>query len=113
MRNEENKDSRSFYSKMKAELKKVVWPTKKQTAKSTAVTIGFVLLISAILIVLNLGYEFIFDKYNQIFFGESEVYDYSQLISNSGDTSGENVELSGDVSTETLSGDETLNSEVE
>ena len=42
---------------MKAELKKVVWPSTKQTAKSTVATISFVLLIAVILIVLNLAFN--------------------------------------------------------
>ncbi len=39
---------------MRSELKKVIWPTAKQTTKSTFVTIAFVLIISVALIVLNL-----------------------------------------------------------
>ena len=41
-------------SGMRSELKKVIWPTAKQTTRSTFVTIAFVLIISAALIVLNL-----------------------------------------------------------
>ena len=57
----ENKPKRSFIKNMKAELKKVIWPSAKQTAKSTAATISFVLLISVILVVLNLAFNKIFD----------------------------------------------------
>ena len=53
----ENKPKRSFMQNMKAELKKVVWPSTKQTAKSTVATISFVLLIAVILIVLNLAFN--------------------------------------------------------
>ena len=53
MQNEEKKNSKGFIANMKSELKKVVWPTGKQTAKSTAVTKGFVLLISVILIIIK------------------------------------------------------------
>ena len=48
MQNEEKKVNKSFAQNTKSELKKVIWPTGKQTMKSTAVTIGFVLLISVI-----------------------------------------------------------------
>ncbi len=41
-------------SGMRSELKKVIWPTAKQTTRSTFVTIAFVLIISVALIVLNL-----------------------------------------------------------
>lgn len=54
----ENKPKRkSYFANMMAELKKVIWPTPAQTAKSTGATIAFVLLIAAILIVLNLAFE--------------------------------------------------------
>ena len=53
----ENKPKRSFMQNMKDELKKVVWPSTKQTAKSTVATISFVLLIAVILIVLNLAFN--------------------------------------------------------
>lgn len=53
----DNKPKKGYFSNMKAELRKVIWPTPAQTVKSTGVTIAFVLLISAILIGLNLGFE--------------------------------------------------------
>lgn len=53
----ENKVKKSFSQNMKTELKKVIWPTGKQTVKSTAATIGFVLLIGFILIALDLVFN--------------------------------------------------------
>ncbi len=53
----ENKAKKGFFQSMKAELKKVIWPSFKQTAKSTGATITFVLLIAVILIVLNLAFQ--------------------------------------------------------
>lgn len=54
----ENKPKRKgYFASMMSELKKVIWPSPTQTAKSTAATIAFVLLIAAILIVLNLTFE--------------------------------------------------------
>lgn len=58
----ENKAKKGFFKNMKAELKKVIWPTGKQTVKSTFATISFVLLISAILIILNYVFD-IADSY--------------------------------------------------
>lgn len=56
----ENKaKKRGFFSSMSAELKKVIWPSKAQVAKNTATTIAFVLLIAAILIILNLAFEWV------------------------------------------------------
>lgn len=53
----ENKVKKGFFQSMNAELKKVIWPSAKQTAKSTGATIAFVLLIAVILIVLNLAFQ--------------------------------------------------------
>lgn len=54
----DNKPKRKgYFANMAAELKKVIWPSPKQTAKSTGATIAFVLLIAAILIILNLAFE--------------------------------------------------------
>lgn len=56
----ENKPKkRGFFSNMATELKKVIWPSAAQTAKSTSATIAFVLLIAVILIVLNLCFEWL------------------------------------------------------
>lgn len=57
MQEDKNVKKKGFLKGMRAELKKVIWPTGKQTAKSTFVTISFVLLISAVLIVLNLAFD--------------------------------------------------------
>ena len=58
----ENKPKRKgYFASMAAELKKVIWPTPAQTAKSTGVTIAFVLLISVILIVLDMVFNGIND----------------------------------------------------
>ena len=53
----------SFFSNMKKELSKVTWPTAKQTAKSTATTIAFVLLVTAILVVLNMAFQWLNGQY--------------------------------------------------
>ena len=53
----------SFFSNMKKELSKVTWPTAKQTAKSTATTIAFVLLVTAILVVLNMAFQWLNQSY--------------------------------------------------
>ena len=53
----ENKAKKGFFKSMWAELKKVIWPSASQTAKSTGVTIAFVFLIAAILIILNFAFQ--------------------------------------------------------
>jgi preprotein translocase subunit SecE len=53
----------SFISNMATELKKVIWPTGEQTVKSTGTVILFVLIITAILVVLNLGFQWLNNEY--------------------------------------------------
>ena len=55
----ENKAKKGFFKSMWAELKRVIWPTFGQTAKSTGATIAFVLLIALILVGLNLVFQWI------------------------------------------------------
>ena len=96
---------------MKAELKKVIWPTKKQTVKSTSVTITFVLIISLVLIFLNVVFSGLNKLWiNAITPGGNDIIINSQV---SGEISGDNimtdissVEVSGEViSGEVLSGE--------
>ena len=116
MQNDEKKVKKSFFQGMKAELKKVIWPTGKQTVKSTFVTIGFVLLISAVLIVLNLFFSFLSTQWYGLILGENEhTHDHTninQVIS--GDASGENTvtDVSGEASGENIESEETESVEV-
>ena len=91
---DENKNQKSFYQGMKAELKKVIWPTGKQVVKSTFATIGFVLLISVILVALNYVFSFLNTKWFDLVLGNNNndnKQQIEQIIDNSGDG------LSGDI----------------
>ena len=69
---EENKVKRSFFQNLKAELKKVIWPTGKQVVKNTFATIAFVLIITLALVIFNLLFEVLKDKlWYEPIFGES------------------------------------------
>lgn len=57
MQEDKNVNKKGFLKGMRSELKKVIWPSGKQTVKSTFVTIAFVLIISVVLIVLNLCFS--------------------------------------------------------
>jgi preprotein translocase SecE subunit len=98
---DENKNQKSFRQGMKAELKKVIWPTGKQVVKSTVATISFVLLISVILIVLNSMFSFITGKWYDFIDGSNNSSDNAASGDVSGDTSGDVI--SGDY---VISGDE-------
>lgn len=52
-----SKDKRHFWKDFKAELKKVVWPTPKQLVNNTMAVITIVLITTAVVIVLDLGFE--------------------------------------------------------
>lgn len=55
---ENNKQKRHYFKDMKAELKKVIWPTAKQTANNTVAVVVFTLAIALIVFVLDLVFDF-------------------------------------------------------
>ena len=46
-----------FFKDMKAELKKVIWPTPKQTANNTLAVIGFTLAIALVVFLLDVCFD--------------------------------------------------------
>jgi preprotein translocase SecE subunit len=57
----EKKQKSSYFKEMKAELKKVVWPTPKELVNNTVAVIVFVLIIAVIVFIL----DFCFDNLNK------------------------------------------------
>ena len=55
--NKEKKDNKNFFKEFKAELKRVSWPTPKQLINNTAIVIGIVVLVAAIVFVLDVIFE--------------------------------------------------------
>ena len=53
-----NKQKRHYFKDMKAELKKVIWPTAKQTANNTVAVVVFTLAIALIVFVLDVVFDF-------------------------------------------------------
>ena len=51
------KQTGHFFKDMKAELKKVIWPTPKQTANNTLAVIGFTLAIAIVVFVLDICFD--------------------------------------------------------
>ena len=51
------KKNSSYFKEMKAELKKVVWPTPKQLVNNTVTVIAFVLIIAVIVFVLDVCFD--------------------------------------------------------
>jgi preprotein translocase subunit SecE len=52
-----NKDKRHFLKDVKAELKKVIWPTPKQLLNNTLAVIASVLIVGVIVFLLDLCFE--------------------------------------------------------
>ena len=55
------KSKSNFFKEMKSELKKVVWPTKKELINNTSAVIAFVVIIAIIVFIL----DFCFDLVNK------------------------------------------------
>ena len=55
--NKDNKNKKSFFKGLKAELKKVIWPTPKQLLNNTIAVITIVLITTLIVFVLDLAFE--------------------------------------------------------
>ena len=53
----EKKEKRHFFKDVKAELKKVIWPTPKQLLNNTVAVIVIVLIVGAIVFLLYLCFE--------------------------------------------------------
>lgn len=53
----EKNNKKHFWRDFKAELKKVIWPTKKQLANNTMVVIAMVLITTVVVLILDLAFE--------------------------------------------------------
>ena len=53
----ENKEKKRFWKDFKAELKRVIWPTKKQIINNTAIVIAIVLIVAVITFLLDVTFE--------------------------------------------------------
>ena len=72
-----SKDKKKFGKDFKAELKKVVWPTPVQLAKSTLAVIAIVLVIVAIVFCL----DFVFESMNK--YGIDKIKEKVQTVQES------------------------------
>ena len=55
-----------FFKDTKAELKKVTWPTKEQLIQNTGVIIVFIIIITIILSLLDVGFAQLFKMLTNI-----------------------------------------------
>ena len=52
-----NKKQKHFWKDFKAELKKVIWPTRSQVVNNTIVVLVIVIIVTAICFVLDFAFE--------------------------------------------------------
>ena len=50
-------NQKKWFKDFKAELKKIIWPSKKQLWENTAVVISMVVIVSVIIFLLDLGFK--------------------------------------------------------
>ena len=55
------KGAKGFFKEVKAELKKVTWPTKSQLINNTLVILVFIAVITAVLAVLDVAFAKLFE----------------------------------------------------
>ncbi len=55
------KGLKSFFTEIKAELKKVTWPTKSQLVNNTLVILIFIAVVTVILALLDTAFAKLFD----------------------------------------------------
>ena len=87
----ENKKNSHYFKDMKAELKKVIWPSAKQTANNTAAVIVFTLIAAVIVFVLDLCFDSI-NKYGVTPLQAKIQSSYNAKVSESETTDEENTE---------------------
>ncbi len=113
MQNKDKKTPGTADITMKSELKKVIWPTGKQTAKNTWITILFVAIISIMLIALDFLFNKVSSKYYDIIL-DTDGHQHQTILSGD-NVSGDLAEIleglmsgdnSGEISGEAVSGEQ-------
>lgn len=87
---ENNKQKRRYFKDMKAELKKVIWPSAKQTANNTIAVIAFTLVIALIVFALDFVFDFA-NKKGVVALQEKIKSSYSANNTNTEESTDENA----------------------
>ena len=103
----ENKKNKHYFKDMKAELKKVVWPTPKQLVNNTVAVIAFTLIIALIVFVLDICFDSL-NKYGITALQEKIQSSYSAKSSDN-NTVDENSTENNDIQEENSAVEETSN----
>ena len=91
-------NNKHYFREMKAELKKVVWPTPKQLVNNTVAVIAFVLIFAIIVFVLDVCFDSI-NKYG-ILKLQQKVQSSFSSSDNTENSTAENNETSNNETTE-------------
>ena len=99
----ERKKKKHFLKDVKAEMKKVIWPTKKQLINNTVAVIAIVLIIGIIVFLL----DFCFEKINS--FGIDKIKTIVQSSQNNETTGNvENEEVNSESTNELVNSEESV-----
>ena len=90
----EKKEKKNFFKNLRAELKKVIWPTPKQVFNNTVAVITIVLITAVIVFAL----DFVFEKMNT--FGFNKI---KEAVTTTNDIDGTLTDATDDVTTEDTS----------
>ena len=102
--NKENKNKKSFFKGLKAELKKVIWPTPKQLVNNTIAVITIVLITAIIVFALDFAFESL-NKY-----GVDKIKEAIQSIESTTDENNTNSnEANENAATDNTTGENTDN----
>ena len=101
---ENNKKQKHFWKDFKAELKRVIWPTRSQVVKNTVVVIIIVAIVTALCFVLDFAFEALntygIDKLKSaVQSNNSNVID-ENIVDNENTTIVENIATEGENSVE-------------
>ena len=103
----ENKQKSHYFKDMKAELKKVIWPSGKQTVNNTMAVIVFTLVAALIVFVLDLCFDSL-NKYAITPLQEKIQSSYKASLP----TTEENIEANNEASEENVVNEDVENVEV-
>ena len=107
----ENKKNSHYFKDMKAELKKVIWPSAKQTANNTLAVIVFTLIAAVIVFVLDLCFDSI-NKYGVTPLQQKIQSSYNQSSSEENTNANETTENNEESNEQNNATDDEANIEV-
>lgn len=104
----ENKQKGHYFKDMKAELKKVIWPTPKQLMNNTLAVIAFTIIIAVIVFILDLCFNAITE--NGVTKMQEQIRSSYQTSHNeAGENTTANEANNSDVQTQVIESNNTTN----